>query len=813
MSFLARALKPKATIKNLRSKVARVRHDDRLVKNRSRPIFDGVVLYEAYDGSGVLCNPAAIFRNLLSSPEYSNLLHVWVLRHDTDIAKFKSKYARQDRVTCVKYRSRKYFEFLGRAQYLINNSSFPVEFMKREDQTYINTWHGVPLKQMGYEVPNGRADTRNVVRNFLSADYLISSSSNMTDSMFASAFKLANIYAGKILEVGQPRTDIHFADGSETQDTLRRLAEVGLDAHGKKVVLFAPTWRGANPYSVDPEEEDVFQMVLALQERLGEEYVVVSKFHQLAERKLSAEARSRIGLVDASWDTNELLRISDHLVTDYSSLMFDYLSLNRPVHFYIPENDDYAEVRGVYRDPSEFPGAFCSSALELAASITGARSKDYSKQRQQWVRDYVPLDDGNAASRVVETVFGGKPDSARVIELAQTKIKILIHVGSLIPNGITTAALNLLKNINYEIYDVTVMYPYSSRPYQFAKSLEIDSRARLLPRIGRVSMRALDRKSYWAFNKGGGTQAGDRHVRKMPEIFKDEFRRCAGNSTFDLALGFDGYQVFWTELILQAGANRKYLWAHNDLSLDAHRIVRGGKPHLDNLTSVFTLYSKFDGIVSVTDELCEINRTKLIKYSGRDNFVSLSNFIDDAEILVKSNEEFDEGIYGAGPNYITVGRLSPEKNQARIIRSFASVCRDFPEAKLIIVGDGPLKLDLMNLATDLGIEGNVEFTGLLNNPYPYVKAADCFVFASEYEGQGLVILEALILRVPVISTRFNVVDAVLKPGDGIIVEPSDQTLTDAMKLFAKEGLPEPVFNAQEYNNSLRAKLESLLAPL
>lgn len=813
MSFLARALKPKATIKNLRSRIARVRRDDLLAKNRTDSIFVGVVLYEAYDGSGVLCNPAAIFRRLLSAPEHSNLRHVWVLRHDADIVKFKSTYAGQDRVSCVKYRSRKYFELLGRAQYLINNSSFPVEFMKREDQVYVNTWHGVPLKQMGYEVPNGRADTRNVVRNFLSADFLLSSSPNMTQSMYASAFKLDNIYAGKVLEVGQPRTDIHFADGSRTQDVFRRLAEVGIDVHGKKVVLFAPTWRGVNPYSVDPEEEDVFQVVLALQERLGDEYVVVSKFHQLAERKLSAEARSRIGLVNASWDTNELLRISDHLVTDYSSLMFDFLSLDRPVHFYIPENDDYAELRGVYRDPSEFPGEVCSSPLELAASITGTMSRDYSEQRQQWVRDYVPLDDGNSAARVVDVVFGGRSDSVRAIEFAQIKTKILIHVGSLIPNGITTAALNLLKNINYEIYDVTVMYPYSSDPYQFAKSLEIDSRARLLPRIGHISMRVFDRRSYWAFNKGGGTQAGDRHVKKMPEIFKDEFRRCAGNSTFDLVLGFDGYQVFWTELLLQAGASRKLLWAHNDLSLDAHRIVRGGKPHLDNLSSVFTLYSKFDGIVSVTDELCEINRTKLIKYSGRDNFVSLSNFIDDTEILVKSNEELDEGIYGPGPNFITVGRLSPEKNQARIIRSFAAVCEDFPEAKLIIVGDGPLKLDLMNLASELDIDGNVEFTGLLSNPYPYVKAADCFVFASEYEGQGLVILEALILRVPVISTRFNVVDAVLKPGDGIIVEPSDQTLADALKLFAKEGLPEPLFDAHEYNNSVRAKLESLLAQL
>lgn len=810
MDFVERIRFKMDSVKN---KSKRIWKDHLLAKSYNRDIRENVVFYEAFDGAGLLCNPFSIFSYLLEDSRYRNLEHVWSIRSPQLLNCLRVSYATHKNVSFVLYKSADYFNKLSSSKYLINNSTFPAEFIKKSNQIYLNTWHGVPLKKMGYDVVGGRLDTKNVVRNFLATDYLVSNSRFMTERIYGQAFKLEGIYNGSILESGFPRTDqLHNKENSRLIKK-ELLEERCLPFNGKKIVLFAPTWRGANPYDVESQFKDIERSVQHLQSLLGNDYLVIYKLHQLAERSISSSDLPSIAF-DSSIDTNRILSIADILITDYSSIFFDFLILDRPIHFLFSDLDDYSKTRGVYDFDVDLPGVISFSLESLAESILSGDvdvRSDLKNRRTLWKDGYCIFDDGLGTKRVVDLLFDGPEASDHIYNFSSTKERILIHPGSLIANGITTAAINLISSLDYEKYDVTIIFPYSPNGFQQIKANEIDPRARLIARVGRVAMTFTERRPYWNYTKGGGNRAAAKDIRIARRIFAREWRRCFSDTEFDISIGFDGYQVFWSQLILQSKAKTRLLWAHNDLQLDAHRMIDGSKPHYDNLTSLFSLYNEFDAIVSVTEDLCRINSQKLGSYAPGARFVSLRNFLDAEKIRSLSEEpnsySFDKNCI----NFVTVGRLSPEKNQARILRAFSKVAERYPNARLIVVGDGPLRTNLESLAISLGLSARIVFLGLQINPYPIMKNADCFVFSSDYEGQGLAILESLVLKTPVITTRFNVVDSVLGQEDGVIVPSNDGDLAAAMMAFCERPLPEPTFDPLTYNCLAVSELNRILS--
>ena len=157
------------------------------------PIKDTYIFYEAFAGLGILDNPRALFKAILSDPDFSNFTHVWSV-DNLELAKENiEEFSSLTNVIIVKRESSEYYQYLATCKYLINNSTFGYYFVKRPEQIYINTWHGVPTKYMGYEHTIERVENaRGPARNYLSADYLISANSFMTEVMYKRAYKLNN---------------------------------------------------------------------------------------------------------------------------------------------------------------------------------------------------------------------------------------------------------------------------------------------------------------------------------------------------------------------------------------------------------------------------------------------------------------------------------------------------------------------------------------------------------------------------------------------------------------------------------------------
>ncbi|GIL27279.1 glycosyltransferase [Actinocatenispora comari] len=846
----------------VRAKFRRIRQRLRTIKQfethahwRNAPIKTDTVLYESFSGNGMLCNPEAIFRELLATPDMKHLQHIWVLSDFHRYRETIQQFAGHPNVSFVRVHSGAYYRALATSKYLINNATFPPQFNKREGQVYLNTWHGTPLKKMGYDIEGGGPETRNIIRNFVMADYLASGSEFMTKQMYETAYKLRGIYRGAIVQEGFPRIDRQFLDDEQTAQARAQLRDRGVKlADGQRIVLYAPTWKGDSFQRAEDDAEQLLQRVRQLNERIDtDKYQVLLRVHQQVYRYAVDLPELRELLVPNDVPSNVVLGISDVLITDYSSIFYDFVATGRPILFYVPDLADYRDSRGLYVPTEDWPGPVTDDLEVLAARINSLGTDEdatgpFRPRYEQVAADYLPRDDGHATTRLIDVVFRGRTEGYDVrTDFTDGRESILIYLGGMRTNGITTSMLNLLDNIDYDRFDVSALYSYRRRSQDRMKNeAKINPNVRLFPYVG-----GINGSKRYTFPRrrllAQGLTAPRVDLAAQNRLFREEFRRVFGDTEFDYIVDFSGYGPFWDYVFLTAPAKCRSIWMHNDMAADRMREVDGKRPLEVGLGAVASTYPHFDRLVSVSPALAEINRAKLPGVGDESKFVSAVNTINFDRILTQADADLlaevpapeggevggEEGVVAdAGddpvveakrqesrrqlaerralverittppPNtttFVTIGRCSPEKNHARLIRAFADVHRDDPATRLIIVGSGPLFGQLTELVDELGLADSVILAGQQNNPHAIMRHCDCFVLSSNYEGQPMVILEARVLGLPVVSTEFASVRGSLPEGVGLVVPRTDEALADGMRAYLRGAVPNPPFDYRAYN--------------
>ncbi len=803
----------------LRGVLRRAAVAEALAGFRRLPVDPAVVLYESFAGNGMLCNPEAVYRALRADPRFDHLRHVWVLddpaRHPSVLRELTGDH----RVRVVTRRSAAYFRSLSTAGYLVNNATFPAEFGKRPEQVYVNTWHGTPLKRMGFDIPAGAQGatdgtghgTGNVVRNFLQADFLVSGSPFMTDQMYAGAYRLGNIFPGLVIEEGYPRIDRQAVGREQAREIVAR----GKHPLGPgRVVLYAPTWRGESFHDPRDDSASLVEHVRRLSEQLGDDWTVRVKVHQA----VYAAARRLPGLdevlIDNDIPTNVVLAAVDVLVADYSSVIVDFLALDRPIVIFAPDRADYDEVRGLYEPAPGWPGPVVSDIDEVATVVaqvgTGGPADpalSHLSARREWRDRLCPREDGLASQRLVDVVFAGARDGHKLVDLSTDgRPRILMYLGELKPNGMTTSALNLLRSLDHSRFDVTALYPDSRDPDRVHAMDAIDPRVRRIPRIGGMAGSSGAQLARQVVQRRG--VAARRDVAPLARSFRTEWERCLGRAQFDCVVDFAGYSPFWSLLLLQAGAPRRAIWLHNDMVADSRREVEGRQPLRRNLEAVFSTYRFFDSLVSVSPALRDVNRARLARYAPAERFTYAVNVVAADAVRARAEAPVDWRLPPAPPGTITfvsAGRLSSAKNYPRLVEAFALVHHEHPRTRLVILGDGPDRAALEAEVDVLGVADAVLLAGYQPNPFPVMAASDCFVMSSDHEGQPMVILEALVLGVPVVTTRFASVDSALPSGQGLVVERSVDGVAEGMRAFLRGEVPAPQFDSVSYNRQAVAQ--------
>lgn len=774
---------------------------------RHQSLRGRTVLYESFAGHGALCNPESIFRSLIDAAEFKDFHHVWVLRDRRHDRSFRREFSGNPRVTIVRYKSLRYFHALATVGYLVNNATFPPVFAKRPGQVYLNTWHGTPLKRMGYDMPDGAAESANTLRNFLSADFLLSQNDFMTERMYESAYRLRGVFSGRIIQTGSPRADRQVDTAESHEEVTRRLSAAGVTVGTRKVVLYAPTWKGSSFSTPDDDAHVLLERTRKLQEILGdEEYTVLLKPHQSVHARLERLASIRDVLVPHDLPVNLLLGMTSVLITDYSSIFFDFLSTGRPICFFTPDVDEYQATRGTYFVPQDLPGPDCVSLEQVAEYIDEASTPsgdNFRERRSEWRTRFAPHEDGSAAGRVIDVVFRGIMDDRRVFALPDdSRTKVLVHLGSMNSNGITSSALNLLSSFDYSTFDISVVFNRPNDGAKWENQKLIDPRVRQFHRTGPMGGSLT---THFRRRVAEVRQKGDSHRKSaaLKRLWDDEWRRCFGDTRFDHIADFDGYGPFWATLFLHGAHATHAIWQHNDMAAERERIIRGRPRLRRSLAAVFSLYSQFDAIVAVSPALCELNRRNLSRPYGiaASAFVSARNLVNENRVIrgatiplehiLSSDETQSEkagstawieeiSVHEGTTWFATLGRFSVEKNQARLIRAFALVHQSDPSARLILVGYGPLRSLLIDLIRELNLTAVAHVVGPFANPFPVLAAADCFVLSSDYEGQPMVILEAAILGLPIVSTNFASIRDAIPDSVIRITERTDEDLAQGM---------------------------------
>ena len=359
---------------------------------RRLPLDENLAVYAAYWHRGYACNPAAIYEK--AKELAPGIRGVWAVETGEQAAALPAG------VPYVIVNTPAYLKAMATAKYFVNNVNFPHTMVKRPGTVHVQTQHGTPLKRMGLDLRDHPAaaagmDFERLLEAVARWDFLVSPNPH-TSEHFARA------YPGRyeMLDTGYPRNDrLAGATPAEVAAVRERL---GLP-EGRVAVLYAPTHREGR----DPADEPLLD-VPELARRLGPGHTLLVRahyFHPGVLSHLTADPGSA-AIVDVSAHpaVEDLYLAADALVTDYSSMMFDYAVLDRPIVVFAPDWEEYRRERGVYFDLfAEPPGAVTVDLAGLAEALLAGDPEPAARARFR--ERFCPWDDGGAAERVVRRVF------------------------------------------------------------------------------------------------------------------------------------------------------------------------------------------------------------------------------------------------------------------------------------------------------------------------------------------------------------------------------------------------------------------------
>jgi CDP-glycerol glycerophosphotransferase len=366
---------------------------------RAQPVRQDMIAFDSMGGRRYSCSPRAIFEELRRREP--DLEFVWTSAD--------GQFPPPAGARTVLKNSREHYEVLARAGVVVANSRMLPWYRRRDGQVYLQTWHGTPLKTLAFDLTTltehrGRG-WEEITIDVAQWDILISPNPYTTKIM-----RQAYRYNGEILESGYPRNDLLKApDAAERGAAVR--ASLGIDPD-KRVVLYAPTWR--DDLIVGDGRRRAYQLALDVKRAraaLGNDHVLLLRAHHF----MATDRAWRGGdgfVVDVSDypDIADLYLAADVLVTDYSSVMFDFAVTGKPMLFFAYDMERYRdEVRGLYLDlEAEAPGPVLRTSEEVIEALrAGTEVHDqYVGAYQAFVKTYCPYDDGFASARVIERLWG-----------------------------------------------------------------------------------------------------------------------------------------------------------------------------------------------------------------------------------------------------------------------------------------------------------------------------------------------------------------------------------------------------------------------
>ena len=370
-------------------------------------VDDKLITFEVFSGKKYADSPKAIYEYMLSNKKYSDYKYIWFFENPEEY-----RYLEKNKNTKVlKYGSKNYYFYYSRAKYWITNATIFHIIRKRKNQEYIQCWHGTPLKRLGYDIikegnaMNSVKDIRKKWKKTATAcDFLISPSAFVTEK-YKSAFNLKELNPNvKIIEEGYPRNDFLSNYKSSDIDKIKKDLNIPKD---KRVILYAPTFRDNEHQSGVGYTYKTTVDFDKLKSKYGNDSIILFRAHYLIANSFDFDKyKDFIYDVSNYDDINHLYIISDLLITDYSSVFFDYSILKRPIIFYMYDLDLYKNsLRDFYFDLDILPGPIVETEEDLINEIEQSKDFKIDKKYKDFNNKFTYLEDGKASKRVIDKII------------------------------------------------------------------------------------------------------------------------------------------------------------------------------------------------------------------------------------------------------------------------------------------------------------------------------------------------------------------------------------------------------------------------
>lgn len=343
------------------------------------------ILFKSYDAENISCNPKYIYNELKKNNRYEL---IWVLKNPEKTPEVKA----------IKYMSLKWLYYIATSKYVITNTGFNFWLPKKKEQIYLNTWHGGGAYKDSDNLSNiSKAQITQTQKSAELEDYFISSCAVFTKEYAEKRLG----FKGKILEVGTPRNDylIHNHDNAFLKNSIRRRLNIADDHF---IVIYAPTWRDD---ASTIEDLDYDSLLECLREKYSEVTILVRGHH--LQKNLVCIKNSNIINVSDYDDMQELLLISDLLVTDYSSSIWDMIHGGKKVLLYTPDLDEYLKYREFHVDIKEWSIPYFKTNEELIHFIFSNGFTNMDEVIKNHMNRFGSFEHGNATQKIVELIEKG----------------------------------------------------------------------------------------------------------------------------------------------------------------------------------------------------------------------------------------------------------------------------------------------------------------------------------------------------------------------------------------------------------------------
>ncbi len=493
---------------------------------KTEDIIEKTILIDSQHGENISGNMFYILKEVYTNKEYEEYkIFVTVTKNKKKKIREKLDFYGYTNLKLVDIKSKKYLKILATSKYLFNDTSFMPYFIKREGQVYLNTWHGTPLKTLGKKVKNEYYNIGNLQKNFIVSDYLLYPSQYMMEHMLED-YMIDNISNNKIILTGYPRNTIFFDE--ESRIKIKKQEEL----EGKEIIAYMPTWRGILKNVHNPESfiEEIFEEI---DKNLKENQLLYVNFHPYLGDRISFDKYNKIRKFPNSYETYEFLNVCDKLITDYSSVFFDYAVTRNKIILYAYDEEEYFRERGVYVKLDELPFPKVDNVDDLIKEINSPINYNIDK----FIEKFCKYDAIDVTKKICNKIILRKKENIKIISMPKNKKKnILIFGGNLYNCDTTEELFKYIKSLDFNKANYYLTFATRKIAKNKEILLELPNEAKYIGQLGGKNITLYEK--FLLMLLGRTKFAYNLFYKRYKKIFSDEKQRIFGNIKFDSVIVF-----------------------------------------------------------------------------------------------------------------------------------------------------------------------------------------------------------------------------------------------------------------------------------